>query len=116
MADLVRKYKLHIIDHSVRHDKDTGHHHVDAIAQPDEIQLLEANGYHVERHEDVDEVGKARQAEVGKGNHSLSCCLCHRVSLKAAFPPPALVAGLLLAVPAGPALRTGPMAGGTINR
>lgn len=68
MADLVRKYKLHIIDHSVRHDKDTGHHHVDAIAQPHEINLLEADGYQIERHEDVDEIGKARQMEVGKGN------------------------------------------------
>jgi hypothetical protein len=68
MADLVRKYKLHVIDHSVRQDKQTGYHHVDAIAQPDEIQLLEANGYHVERHEDIDEIGRARQNEVGKGN------------------------------------------------
>lgn len=68
MSDLVRKYKLHIIDHTVRHDKQTGQHHVDAIAQPNEIQLLEDNGYHVERHEDVDEIGKARQKEVGKGS------------------------------------------------
>jgi carboxypeptidase T len=68
MADLVRKYKLHVIEHSHRHDKETDHHHVDAIAQPDEIRLLEANGYRVERHEDVDEIGKARQKEVGKGN------------------------------------------------
>jgi hypothetical protein len=67
MADLVRKYKVHIIDHSIRHDKDVGHE-VDAIAQPDEIQLLEKNGYQIERHEDVDEIGKARQKEVGKGN------------------------------------------------
>jgi hypothetical protein len=67
MADLVRKYKLHIIDHSVRYHEDTGHQ-VDAIAQPNEIQLLEADGYHIERHEDVDEIGKARQMEVGKGN------------------------------------------------
>lgn len=68
MADLIRKYKLHIIDHSVRYDKDTGHHHVDAIVQPHEIQLLEDKGYHVERHEDVDEIGRARQMEVGKAN------------------------------------------------
>jgi hypothetical protein len=68
MADLIRKYKLHVIDHSVRQDKDTAHHHVDAIVQPDEIQLLEDKGYHVERHEDVDEIGRARQMEVGKGN------------------------------------------------
>jgi hypothetical protein len=38
------------------------------FAEPDQIQLLEDNGYHIERHEDVDEIGKARQAEVGKGN------------------------------------------------
>ena len=67
MADLVRKYKLHIIDHSIKHDKDTGHQ-VDAIVQPDEIQLLESKGYQIERHEDMDEIGKARQMEVGKGN------------------------------------------------
>jgi hypothetical protein len=30
---------------------------------PDEIKHLEDNGYHVERHEDVDIIGKARQME-----------------------------------------------------
>ncbi len=68
MTDLIRKYKLHVIEHSHRHDKETGHHYVDAIAQPDEIKLLEDHGYRVERHEDVDKIGKARQMEVGKGN------------------------------------------------
>jgi hypothetical protein len=33
-----------------------------------QIQTLEARGYRVEVHEDIDEIGKARQAEVGKGD------------------------------------------------
>ncbi len=67
MADLVRKYKVQILDHTTRHVEGTGYV-VDAIAEPSEIQSLEAAGYHVERHEDVDKVGKARQKEVGRGN------------------------------------------------
>jgi carboxypeptidase T len=67
MADLVRKHKIHVFGSTVRHTKDTGHV-VDAIAQPHEIEMLEAAGYKVQRHEDVDEVGKARQKEVGMGN------------------------------------------------
>ncbi|HWQ47740.1 MAG TPA: hypothetical protein VN414_02115 [Methanosarcina sp.] len=67
MADLVRKYKIDILGSTVRHSKDTGHA-VDAIAQPNEIEMLEAAGYKIQRHEDVDEVGKARQKEVGMGN------------------------------------------------
>ncbi len=67
MADLVRKYKIQVSDHGIRHVEGTGYL-VDAIVQPEEIQLLEAAGYKVQRHEDVDEVGKARQAEVGQGN------------------------------------------------
>ncbi len=67
MADLVRKYKIQVSDHGIRHSKDTGYV-VDAIAEPSEIQVLEAAGYHIQRHEDVDELGKARQREVGQGN------------------------------------------------
>jgi hypothetical protein len=66
MADLVRKHKIQIFRNTVR-SKDINYV-VDAIAQPDEIQLLETAGYHIQRHEDVDEVGKARQKEVGQGN------------------------------------------------
>ncbi len=66
MADLVRKHKIQVFRNTVR-SKDTNYV-VDAIAQPNEIQLLEAAGYHIQRHEDVDEVGKARQKEVGQGN------------------------------------------------
>lgn len=67
MADLVRKYKIQVSDHGIRRVEGTGFL-VDAIVQPEEIQLLEAAGYKVQRFEDVDEVGKARQAEVGRGN------------------------------------------------
>jgi hypothetical protein len=66
MADLVRKYKIHVFDHGIRYSKDTGYQ-VQAIAQQNEIQLLEANGYQIQRHEDVDKMGKVRQKEVGKG-------------------------------------------------
>ena len=67
MSDLVRKYKIQVSDHGIHYVEGTGFL-VDAIVQPEEIQLLEAAGYKVQRHEDVDEVGKARQAEVGQGN------------------------------------------------
>ena len=66
MADLVSKHKIYVLRNTVR-SKDTNYV-VDAIAQPNEIQLLEAAGYHIQRHEDVDEVGKVRQKEVGQGN------------------------------------------------
>jgi hypothetical protein len=67
MADLVREHKIQVIGSTVRHIKDKGHV-VDAIAPTHEIEMLEAAGYEIQRHEDVDEVGKARQKEVGKGN------------------------------------------------
>ncbi len=67
MADLVRKYKIHVIDHSIRYNEGIGHT-VEAIVQPNEIQILEAAGYSIQRHEDVDELGKTRQMQVGKDN------------------------------------------------
>lgn len=67
MLDLVRKYKISVLDHGIRHIEGTGFV-VDAIAEPSEIQTLEAAGYHIQQHEDVDKVGKARQREVGRGN------------------------------------------------
>ena len=66
MADLVRKHKIQIFRNTF-HSKDINYV-VDAIAQPNEIQLLEAAGYHIQLHEDVDKVGKERQKEVWKGN------------------------------------------------
>jgi hypothetical protein len=67
MADLRRKHNVMIVDHSVRHSEERGYA-VDAIAESTEIKKLQAAGYEVETHEDVDVRGKERQAEVGRGN------------------------------------------------
>jgi hypothetical protein len=67
MADLIRKYKIQVFDHGIRYNEGSGYI-VGAFAEPNEIQSLKAAGYHIERHEDVDKVGKIRQKEVGKGN------------------------------------------------
>jgi hypothetical protein len=67
MADLVRKHKIQVFNHGIKHSKETGYL-IDAMAIPDEIQLLEKNGYSVKKLENLDEIGTARQKEVGKGN------------------------------------------------
>ncbi len=67
MADLIRKYKIKVSDHGIHYREGEGYV-VGAIAEPNEIQMLESAGYHIQRHEDADEVGKARQSEVGIGN------------------------------------------------
>ena len=66
MLDLVRKHLIEVEDHG-SHSTGSGYT-VDAIAEPSDIQKLEDAGYHVERHEDVDETGKERQGEVGLGD------------------------------------------------
>jgi hypothetical protein len=67
MLDLVRKYRIAVFDHGSQ-VADSGEYRVDAILQPDDIQRLEQAGYQLEQHEDVDEAGKARQKEVGRGD------------------------------------------------
>lgn len=67
MLDLVRVYKVPVEGHSTR-STPSGDYSVDAILEPPEIHQLEQAGYRVERHEDVDEVGKKRQKEVGRGD------------------------------------------------
>ena len=67
MLDLVRKHKIQVLDHGAG-SSEPGGYSVDAIAEPADIQRLESAGYHVRRHEDVDELGKARQREVGRGD------------------------------------------------
>jgi hypothetical protein len=66
MLDLVRTLRVQIDEHSAR-STESGHS-VDAIVEPQEIQRLEQAGYRVQRHEDVDETGKERQREVGRGD------------------------------------------------
>jgi carboxypeptidase T len=77
MADLVRKYKVDVLQQTVRR-LDEGGYSVDAIV--DDVQMraletrsletegLETTGYTIERHEDVNEAGKARQEEISKGD------------------------------------------------
>ncbi len=67
MLDLVRKHKIQVLDHSAR-STESGGYSVDAILEPADIQKLEKAGYDVQRHEDVDKTGKARQKEVGRGD------------------------------------------------
>ncbi|MGZ4787740.1 MAG: hypothetical protein ACXVZX_04420 [Terriglobales bacterium] len=67
MIDLVRKHKVQVLDHGARRN-DEGRSLVYAIATEEDIARLENAGYTVEKYEDVDETGKARQLEVGKGD------------------------------------------------
>lgn len=70
MLDLVRKHHIPVFDHGIRRTKRTGYL-VGAILQPEQIKMLQAHGYKIQRHEDVDKAGKARQREVGQGNRYL---------------------------------------------
>lgn len=65
MADLVRIHNIQVSDHGIRHSEATGYV-VDAIVQEDEIEMLENAGYHVERHEDLDEAIKLSRLEVNR--------------------------------------------------
>jgi carboxypeptidase T len=62
MADLVRKHKVTVARHTV--EKVTDGYRVDAHASDAQIQALEAAGYKVERLEDAEAEGKARQQEM----------------------------------------------------
>ena len=67
MLDLVRKHKIQVFDHGNRYTDSVGYS-VGAMAEPADIQALEKAGYQIQRHEDLDEQGKARQQEVGRGD------------------------------------------------
>lgn len=66
MADLLRQHKIRIFDHGVR--RQAGGYVVHAIADDEQIRLLQAHGYHVIQHEDVDAEGQNRQREVSQEN------------------------------------------------
>lgn len=70
MLDLVRRHVVEIIDHG-RRPPARGVYAVNALVQGADIAVLEAGGYKVQRHEDVDDAGKQRQREVGRGNRYL---------------------------------------------
>jgi carboxypeptidase T len=67
MTDLVCVHKIQVLDHGARRDKEAGFL-VYAIVQEADIKRLQDAGYTVQQLEDVDETGKARQKEVGRGN------------------------------------------------
>jgi hypothetical protein len=67
MADLVRAHQINVLHKTVR-SRGKERYTVDAIVDDSVIPRLTAAGYAVERHEDVDEVGRERQKEVGQGD------------------------------------------------
>ena len=67
MIDLVRQHKIQVLDHGAHRSREAGFL-VHAIASENDIQRLQDAGYTVEKHEDIDEVGRARQKEVGRGD------------------------------------------------
>jgi hypothetical protein len=67
MLDLVRTHKISVHEHGASQSP-SGEYSVDATADAAEIQKLRAAGYHVDQYEDIDEVGRARQREVGVGD------------------------------------------------
>ncbi len=66
MLDLVRKHKIQVDEHSAHSTE--GGYTADAIVERAEIQRLKKAGYRVKQHEDVDQLGKQRQKEVGRGD------------------------------------------------
>src|SRR5467141_376063 len=64
MADLVRVYGVNVARHTV--EKIAKGYRIDAHATGTQLKKLEAAGYVVERHENADQEGKARQKEVRK--------------------------------------------------
>jgi zinc carboxypeptidase len=67
MADLIGKHNIEVCDHGIHFAPDVGYT-VTAFATSEEIRGLRLHGYRVVQHEDADELGKARQREVGAGN------------------------------------------------
>ena len=67
MADLVRAHQIHVLHKTVK-SKGKQRYTVDAIVEGRAIPRLTRAGYEVERHEDVDKVGRERQKEVGQGD------------------------------------------------
>lgn len=65
MADLVREHSVDIHRPTLRQPDAENRYSVDAIVDDNQIHALEAKGYTIERHEDVDEAGKERQKEIG---------------------------------------------------
>jgi hypothetical protein len=70
MTELMRVPGLQVFDHGQTQTPE-GLFTIHAIAEPPTIRSLEDAGYAVRVLEDVDEIGKQRQKEVGLGNRFL---------------------------------------------
>lgn len=66
MVDLVRVHRVEVLDHGARKVGE-GRFRAYALLDAEGIKRVEAAGFAVERHEDVDAVTKERQREVGLG-------------------------------------------------
>jgi len=67
MLDLLRTYHLDVFDHGSRYSESEGYV-VDAVADAAEIKALRQAGYGIQKHQDIDATGRARQKEVGRGD------------------------------------------------
>ncbi len=67
MRDLVRVHHISVYDHGIERDP-SGVYTVHASAEQADIDRLTAAGYRVERGEALEQLGKQRQREVGKGD------------------------------------------------
>ena len=66
MLDLVNKLRINVLDHGSRKLNDRLYRAY-AILDAQQVKQIETAGYRIERYEDVDEIAKLRQEEVGKG-------------------------------------------------
>ncbi len=71
MADLVGKYRIGVLQRTVRRLDEKRGYSVDALVDSSQIQILKAKGYCVEIREDLKKSNKAGRADVGKGNRYL---------------------------------------------
>ena len=67
MADLVRSHQVSVLHKTASH-RGKQRYTVDAIVDERDIPRLTAAGYEVHRNHDVDQVGRERQKEVGRGD------------------------------------------------
>jgi hypothetical protein len=71
MGDLLRRHRLDVVRHTVKREAGGGYS-VQAVADDAQVAALERAGYTVKRVENVDEAGRARQAEAAGGGNYMS--------------------------------------------
>jgi hypothetical protein len=70
LGDL-RKHKIEIVQQTARKLEEDAGYRVNALLNSEQISALETEGFRIEIIQNVDEVGRARQEQVGKGNRYL---------------------------------------------